>query len=137
LTTHSKRYYSETDVVEYEKDNKLQYDLILNTKTMTELGIVLDYKAKTITNDEIILPMRIINLLKGASTLHALKLNNSLAMEPKSALDAIKLVTQILDVKYNKLDLQAIVRDICIISADIRRSYCSFSKNMSCLLTAP
>jgi hypothetical protein len=61
-----------------------QYDLILGTSTMQELGIALDFKFKRITIAEIILPMRIINHLQGTSTLHALKLNNSLAMEPLS-----------------------------------------------------
>ncbi len=79
----SKRYYLEPDVVKYKKGSKPQYGLILGTKTMKELGDVLDLKAKTITIDEIILPMRNINLLQGASTLCTLKLNNSLA-EPKS-----------------------------------------------------
>jgi hypothetical protein len=73
---------------------------------MKELGIVLDFKAKTITIDEIILPMKIINLLQGASTLSTLKLNNSLAMEPISSQDATKRVSQILYAKYNKADLQ-------------------------------
>jgi hypothetical protein len=67
----------------YKKSSKPQYDLILGTKIMKELGIVLDFKAKMITIDEIILPMRNINHLQGTS-LRALKLNNSLAMEPKS-----------------------------------------------------
>jgi len=53
-----------------------------------ELGIVL--KSKTITIDEITLPMIIINLLQGSSTLCALKLNNSLAKEQSSTLDATK-----------------------------------------------
>jgi hypothetical protein len=61
-------------VVKYDKDSKPQYDLILGTETMKELGIILDFKAKTISIDEIILPMRNINNLQGASTLHALKL---------------------------------------------------------------
>ena len=39
----SKRYYSEPDVVEYNKDSKPQYDLILGNETMKELGIVLDF----------------------------------------------------------------------------------------------
>ncbi len=42
-----------------------------------------------------------------------LKLNNSLAMEMKSTLDATTRVTQILDAKYNKADLQSIVNDDC------------------------
>jgi hypothetical protein len=39
---------------------------------MKELGIVLDFTAKTITIDEVILPMRDIYHLKGASTLYVL-----------------------------------------------------------------
>ncbi len=76
----SKRYYSEPDAVEYKKDNRPQYDLILGTETTKKLGIVLDLKAMTITLDEIILPMRNVNHLQGTSMLRALKLNNSLAM---------------------------------------------------------
>ncbi len=66
----SKRFYSELDVVEYDKDSKLQYDHISSTETMKEYGIVPNCKTKTITIDEIILPMRNINNLQGASTLH-------------------------------------------------------------------
>jgi hypothetical protein len=107
----SKRFYSEPDVVKYNKDSKPQYDLILGTETMTELGI--NFKAKTITIDEIILPMRNMSNLLGASTLHALKLNHRLAMEPKSTQDATKCATRVLDVKYKKADLQSVVRDNC------------------------
>jgi hypothetical protein len=102
----SKRYYSEPTVVEYEKNSKPQYDLILGTQTMKELDIMLDFKAKTITIDGIIFPMRSINLLQGASTLSGLKLNNSLAMEPRCTQDTIKHVAWILDAKYNKADLK-------------------------------
>jgi hypothetical protein len=42
-------------------------------ETMNKLDIVLVFKAKTINIDEIILPMRNINNLEGASTLCALK----------------------------------------------------------------
>jgi hypothetical protein len=45
----SKWYYSEPNVVEYSKERKPQYDLILGSETMEELGIVLDFKSKTIT----------------------------------------------------------------------------------------
>jgi hypothetical protein len=34
-------------------------------------------------------------------------------MEPQSTKDPTKLVTQILDVKYQKADLQSIVKDNC------------------------
>ncbi len=73
---------------EYKKGSRPQYGLILGTETMKEVCIVLDIKAKTITIDEIILLIRNINHLQGTSMLHALKLNNSLAMEPKSTQDA-------------------------------------------------
>jgi hypothetical protein len=67
---------------------------------MKKFGIILDFKDKLITVDEVKLPMRNINYLQGASMLRALKLNHSLAMEPHSAKDATKHVTQILDAKY-------------------------------------
>jgi hypothetical protein len=76
---------------------------------MKELGIVLGFKAKTITINEIILLMRNINNLQGTSMLCALQLNNSLAMELKSTQDATKCTTWILDEKYNKADLQSII----------------------------
>jgi hypothetical protein len=109
----SKRFYTEPEVVEYDEDSKLQYDLILVTETMKEYNIILNFKAKTITIDEIILPMRNINNLQSSSTLHALKLNHSLAMEPQSTQDATKRATQILDAKYKKADLQSVVKDNC------------------------
>jgi hypothetical protein len=109
----SKRYLVEHDIVEYGENNKPQYDLVLGTKTMTEYGIILDFKDKMIIVDEVKLPIRNINYLQGSSTLHALKLNHSLAMEPYSTQDANKCVMRILDAKNKKADLQSIVRDNC------------------------
>jgi hypothetical protein len=109
----SKRFFAEPDVVKYSENNRPQYDLIFGVITMKELGIVSDLKAKTITVDEVILPMRNINNLQGASMLRALKLSHSLAMEPHSTQDTTKYVTWIQDDKYNKADLQSIVRDNC------------------------
>ncbi len=81
---NSKRYLAEPDIVEYDMNNKPQYDLILGVKTMKKYGIILDFKDKMITIDEVKLPMQNINYLQGSSTLRALKLNHSLAMEPQS-----------------------------------------------------
>ncbi len=80
---------------------------------MKKYGIILDFKYKMIILNEVKLPMRNINYLQGFSTFRALKLNHSLAMEPQSTQDSTKRVTQILDAKYKKADLQAIVRDNC------------------------
>jgi hypothetical protein len=64
---------------------------------MKKYDIILDFKDKMITVDEVELPMQNINYLQGSSTLRALKLNNSLAMELHSTQDASKHVTRILD----------------------------------------
>ncbi len=64
-----KRYHVEPDVVEYDKDNKPWYDLILGTVTMKEFSIILNFRDKMIIIDEIILPMRNINNLQGPSIL--------------------------------------------------------------------
>ncbi len=103
----------EPDVVEYDKDIKPQYDLILSTETMKEFGIILNFRDKMITIDEIILPMRNINNLQGSSILCALKDNHSLAMEPQSTQDATQHAMRILDTKYIKADLQSVVRENC------------------------
>jgi hypothetical protein len=67
-----------------------------------------------ITTDEVMLSMRNINHLQaGASMLCALKLNNSLAMEPYSTEDMTKHAMQNLDAKDKKADIQSIVRDNC------------------------
>jgi hypothetical protein len=42
----TKRFYAEPDVVEYNKDSKLQYDLILGTETMKEFGIILNIETR-------------------------------------------------------------------------------------------
>jgi hypothetical protein len=80
---------------------------------MKKYGIILDFKDKMITVDEVKLPMQNINYLQGSSTLHALKLKHSLAMEPQSTHEATKCVTQILDAKYQTADLHAIDQDDC------------------------
>jgi hypothetical protein len=111
--SNSKRYLVEPDIVEYNRNIKPQYGLILGVKTMKNYGIILDFKDNMITVDEVKLLMQSINYLQGSSTLRALKLNHSLAMEPHSTQDATTHVTQILDANYNKADLQSIVRDNC------------------------
>ncbi len=81
--------------------------------------------------------MRNINLLQGFSTPPALKLNNSLAKEPLSTLDATKHVMRILDAKYVKADLQSIVKNNCKhLSANHKKSYRSSLLNLSRSLMA-
>ncbi len=95
----SKRYLAEPDIIEYDKIHKPQYDLILGVKTMKQYGIILDFKNKMITIDEVKLPMQNINYLQGSSTLRVLRLNHSLPIKPQSTQDATKRVMRTLDAK--------------------------------------
>jgi hypothetical protein len=55
----SKRVHLKPDIVEYARnDAPPAYDLILGKQTLHDLGVVLDFKEKTITIDEILFPMR-------------------------------------------------------------------------------
>ena len=60
--SNSKRVLVQPDVVEYDgvTVEKPLFDLILGTKTMDELGIILNFKQRMITIDEIDLPMQSI-----------------------------------------------------------------------------
>ena len=113
---NSKRVNISPDVVEYDGKTmtKPVFDLILGTRTLNELGIILDFKHKVITLDEIELPMRSIQELP-KSKRKALALSNSLAKskEPRSIEEATRRVVHILDANYKKADLQAIVKDNC------------------------
>ncbi len=60
----SKRYLAEPDIVEYDKSNRPQYDLILGVKTMKKYGIILDVKDKMITVDKVKLPMQNITICR-------------------------------------------------------------------------
>ena len=57
------------EIVEYDEKTlaKPAFDLIIGTKTMTELGIILDFKYRVITVDEIKLPMQNIKDLPASN----------------------------------------------------------------------
>jgi hypothetical protein len=50
--SNSKRYLAAPDIVEYDKINKPQYDIIFGVETMKNYGIILDFKDKMITIDK-------------------------------------------------------------------------------------
>jgi hypothetical protein len=90
------------------------YNLIIGKQTLHDLGAVLDFKEKTITTNEILLPMRNINNLQlKPSISRVLKQNTCLAQEPVSMHNATKPVVEILHAKYDKADLPIIVKDNC------------------------
>jgi hypothetical protein len=103
------------DIVEYKPGlDAPMYDLIIGKNTMHDLRVVLDFKESTIQIDKILLPMRDnANLQLKMSITRALWSNSNFAQEPVSTRSATKLVVEILDAKYKKAYIPAIVRDNC------------------------
>ena len=61
----SKRVKLQPDIMEFDpKDYDPKFDLIIGTKTMKELGIVLDFGRNMIMINQIDLPMRRLKELK-------------------------------------------------------------------------
>ncbi len=99
------------------------YDLIIGKQTLHDIGAVLDFKERTITIDDILLPLRNINNLQlKPSISRVLKLNSSFAQEQTSTHNATKRIAEILDAKYDKVDLPSIVKNNC---AHLSTSHCN------------
>ena len=84
--SNSKAVFLTPEVFKYDEKTmgKPAFDLIIGTKSMAELGIILDFKYKVITIDEIKLPMRSIEDMH-SSNKEAFSFNSCLANdEPKS-----------------------------------------------------
>jgi hypothetical protein len=109
----SKKVHLHPDIVEYSKGEPPPlYDLIIGKQTLHDIGAVLDFKEKTITIDDVLLPMRNINNLQLKSSIfRVLRLNSSFAQEPSSTRNATKRIVEILDAKYDKADLPSIVKN--------------------------
>jgi hypothetical protein len=112
----SKKVHLHPDIVEYPAGGpKPLYDLIIAKQTLHDIGVVLDFKEKTITIDDNLLPMRNINNLQLKSSIfRAFKLNSNYAQEAESTRNATKHVVEILDAKYDKADLPSIVKNNCM-----------------------
>ena len=116
----SKRVLIRPDIVEWDsKDTEPLFDLIIGTETMTRLGIILDFKSKMITIDDVKLPMRHINNLQKSQIRHQIYTNTQY-LEPPVTQGATKRAIEILDAKYEKADLPAVVKQNCshLTSAD-------------------
>ncbi len=111
----SKKVCLQLDIVEYSPEEQVpMYDLIIGKQTMHNLGVKLNFQEKTITIDKILLPMRnIVNLQLKPRITRALRENTCFTQEPISTRNATKHVVDILDAKYEKADLPAIIRENC------------------------
>ena len=86
------------------------FDLIIGCNSMEKLGVIMDFKTKTITIDEIILPMRkITNLTNKSTAKEAWAISNALAHEPISTEQATQSAVKILHANYKRADLQAVI----------------------------
>ena len=69
--SNSKEFLAEPDVFKYDQRmGKPVFDLIIGCNSMERLGIVINFKHKTITIDEIILPMRNTSSLTNKSKIN-------------------------------------------------------------------
>ncbi len=90
------------------------FDLILSTNTLKDIGIIVNFWIKEIDIDGIILPMRdITKLSTRAKIVRAWMANNSIMIHEHKRNEAAKGVVKILDAKYEKADLNAVVADNC------------------------
>ncbi len=112
----SKKVHLRLDIIEYSKGGPPSlYDLIIGKQTLHDIGAVLDFKERTITIDDILLPMRNIdNLQLKPSISRVLELNSSFAQESASTRNATKCVKDVWDAKYDKADLPSIVKNNCV-----------------------
>ncbi len=100
--SNSKEFLVEPDVFEYDwKMSKPVFDLIIGCNLMENLGIFMDFKAKSITIGEIILPIRnIANLTDKSKVKEAWAISHALAHEPISTELATQCADKILDANY-------------------------------------
>ncbi len=109
----SKKVCLQPDIVEYSPgDQAPMYDLIIGKQTMHNQGVKLDFQERTIT--KILLSMtNISNLQLKPRITRALRENTCFAQEPINTRSKTKRVVEILDAKYEKADLPAIIRENC------------------------
>ncbi len=105
----SKEVCLQMDIVEYSPGDQASiYDLIISKHNL----VVLDFKKTMVQIDAILLPMRYIaNLELKPSITRALRHNTCLAQDPISTHSTTKHVVEVLDAKYEKANLPAIVRE--------------------------
>ncbi len=100
--------------VEYgPEDQAPMYDLIIGKQTRQDLGVKLDFQEKTMTIDNILLPMRnIVNLQLKPRITRALRGNTCFVQEPSTCSATQRMVKKLVN-KYEKADLPAIIRENC------------------------
>ena len=108
--SNSKRFHIQANLVEYNPDDySLQFKLIIGTDYMSELEMDINFKEGIIEIDRIVMPMRKLRDLQETKRLRKLY-NRSLYIEPLVTDLDTKCITEILNAKCEKADLEAIVK---------------------------
>jgi len=105
--------FSESKEVDIEMtvlDSNCKYDIILGRDALSELKIKLDFDSHTVSWDNVTIDMKAPDALKKPEDLFA---TFAQTQEPDPVKDSNKRVTHILDAKYEKADLPAVVDEQC------------------------
>ena len=86
------------------------YDLIIGIESLAKLGAILNFADQSITIDHVVLPMKPHDQLMDPKVLQA---QFQAPDEPASTRDATKRAVEILDAKYEKANVVAIVTSTC------------------------
>ena len=135
----SKKVCLQPDIVEYSLgDQAPMYDCIIGKQTMHDLGVKLDFQEKTITIEEILLPMRnIANLQLKSRITTSLRENTCFAQEPISTRSATKHMVKILTLSLRKQIFQPLLGRIDLTEQPpIERSCSQCCSNLSRFLMA-
>ncbi len=85
------------------------YDLILVVKSLANMYAILDFAEKSITIDQVMLPMR----ANGHYNMKSIRVQFRDLLEPISTREATNRALKILDANYEKADLPKIIAENC------------------------
>ena len=90
--------------------DKPVYDLIIGAETMTNMGIMLDFRSKGIIIDFNAQPMQPLKAFRCRKDLNSLYRDH---LEPQSMIEETKQTDKILDAKYKKANLPEVIEPQC------------------------
>ena len=118
--SESKLFKVRPDIVDVPKEmNKPVYDLIIGVKTMTKMGVILDFQNKMLVIDKSIQPMKSLESLNDTNLLNNFHRDH---LEPDSARDSTKRTVEILDASYEKASLAEVLDQTCGHLSSIQRN---------------
>ena len=109
--SRSKTALLKPDIFNIPKEQpKPVYDLIIGVKSMINLGCILDFQDQRVTLDRVTLPMHPHDSLMDPKALNSQFCE---LLEPAAMREATHRAVEILDAKYEKADLPAVIEEHC------------------------